>query len=74
MSFFVDLFNNILKYNDKTVFIVIDINNTIWFKMKDVLKLLGYYNISKSNRIYHIKYTYKIKIKYANFILLYFLL
>ena len=31
MSFIIDVFENLLRYNDKQVFIVLDINNNIWF-------------------------------------------
>jgi hypothetical protein len=37
MSFIIDIFENLLKYNDTNVFIILDINNNIWFKMKDIL-------------------------------------
>jgi len=51
MSFIIDIFENLLKYNDTNVFIILDINNSIWFKMKDILKILGYYNITKIKRL-----------------------
>lgn len=51
MSHIIDVFENLLMYNNKDVFIILDINNDIWFKMKDVLKILGYYNITKINRV-----------------------
>ena len=28
---FINVFENLLKYNDKTIFIVLDVNNNIWF-------------------------------------------
>ena len=31
MSFIIDIFENLLKYNDTNVFIILDINNAIWF-------------------------------------------
>ncbi len=48
MSYFVDIFNSLLKYNDKTIFMVFDIDGQIWFGLKDLLKVFGYtslYNI-----------------------------
>ena len=51
MSFIIDIFENLLKYNDTNVFIILDINNNIWFKMKDILTILGYYNITKNKRL-----------------------
>lgn len=48
MSFIIDVFENLLKYNDKNVFILLDINNEIWFKLKDIYSILGYSNTRKS--------------------------
>ena len=48
MSVFIDIFNNLLKYNEKEVFIIVDTNNQIWFKLKDILKLLNYTNLKKA--------------------------
>jgi prophage antirepressor-like protein len=64
MSIFIDLFNNLLKYN-KEVFIVVDKYNQTWFKLKDILKLLGYSNLKKalySSNINNRKKYYKIAI------------
>jgi prophage antirepressor-like protein len=62
MSFIINVFENLLKYNEKEVFIVLDINNDIWFKMKDILKLLNYSSIKKA--IYKLNIDKKFKIKY----------
>jgi prophage antirepressor-like protein len=48
MSIIIDIFNNLLKYNEKEIFIVVDINNQIWFKLKDILKILNYKNLKKA--------------------------
>lgn len=48
MSVFIDIFNNLLKYNEQEVFIVVDKYNQIWFKLKDIVKLLGYSNLKKA--------------------------
>jgi len=48
MNFIIDVFENLLKYNDKNVFILLDINNEIWFKLKDIYSILGYSNTRKS--------------------------
>jgi len=48
MSVFIDVFNNLLKYNEQEVFIVVDKYNQMWFKLKDILKLLGYSNLKKT--------------------------
>jgi prophage antirepressor-like protein len=41
-TFFLDIFNNILNYNNKNVIIIFDIYDIIWFSLKDLLKILGY--------------------------------
>jgi prophage antirepressor-like protein len=41
-TFFLDIFNQILKYNEQNVVIVFDKKGDIWFKLKDLLKMLGY--------------------------------
>jgi prophage antirepressor-like protein len=51
MSSIVNVFDSLIKYNDNNIFIIIDIHNNIWFKIKDILKLLNYHNITKLNRI-----------------------
>ena len=48
MSIIIDIFNNLLKYNEKEIFIVVDMNNQIWFKLKDILKILDYKNLKKA--------------------------
>ena len=48
MSVFIDIFNNLLKYNQEEIFIIVDKNNQIWFKLRDILKLLGYKNYKKA--------------------------
>ena len=64
MSFIIDIFENLLKYNDKEVFIVIDNDNVIWFKMRDVLRLLGYSTVKKTVYVFKINTEYKSKLKY----------
>lgn len=64
MSFIIDVFENLLKYNDKNVFILLDINNEIWFKLKDIYSILGYNNTSKATQ--NIKIISKNKVKYEN--------
>lgn len=48
MSVFIDIFNNLLKYNEKTIFIIVDKYNQIWFKLKDIVKLLEYNDHSRT--------------------------
>jgi prophage antirepressor-like protein len=51
MSYFVDIFNSLLKYNDKTIFMVFDKEGQIWFGLKDLFRALGY------TSLLHINYT-----------------
>lgn len=64
MSVFIDIFNNLLKYNNQEVFIVVDRYNQIWFKLKDIVRILDYndhartvtrLNIDDENKIYYNK-------------------
>jgi prophage antirepressor-like protein len=64
MSFIINVFDNILKYKDEKVFIVLDIHNNIWLKMKDVFKILGYNNTSKAVQNTSVYNKYKLKYKY----------
>jgi prophage antirepressor-like protein len=41
-KFFLDVFNNILDYNDSKVIVIFDSNGDIWFGLKDLFKMLGY--------------------------------
>ena len=45
MSFIVNVFENLLKYNDTNIFITFDNDNNIFFKFRDILKILGYTNV-----------------------------
>jgi prophage antirepressor-like protein len=40
--FYMEIFNEIIKINDNELIIIYDIYNNIWFKFKDLLKILGY--------------------------------
>ena len=64
MSSIINVFENLLKYNDKKVFIILDINNEIWFKLKDIFKLLGYTNSRKAVQEAQVNNKYKKKYKY----------
>jgi prophage antirepressor-like protein len=44
-TFFLDIFNQLLKVNEDNIFIIFDIKGKIWFKFKDVVKVLGYKNL-----------------------------
>jgi len=59
--FFMEFFNDIFKVNDDEVMIVFDVEGNIWFKFKDLLKVLGYTGT--------LKHSNKIKIDDTNMIL-----
>jgi prophage antirepressor-like protein len=67
MNFFLDIFNQLLKINEKQIFIIFDNNGNIWLKFKDVLKALGYKNVkdviynNTLDKQYKLKF-YKIKV------------
>ena len=58
MSFIINVFENLLKYNDSNIFITFDNDNNIWFKLRDILKLLGYENIQKAITRFNINKEY----------------
>jgi prophage antirepressor-like protein len=47
MSFFLDIFNQLLKVNEENILIIFDIDGEIWFALQDVYKVFGYNNINK---------------------------
>ena len=58
MNFFLDIFNQLLKINEKQIFIIFDNNGNIWLKFKDVLKVLGYRSTLKQINIFNINKLY----------------
>lgn len=46
--FFMDIFYNILKYNDKEILIIFDKEANIWFGLRTILKILDYTSIDKT--------------------------
>ena len=56
---FLDIWNNLLKFNEKNIFIVFDKDGNIWFGMKDLFRALGYNNLKK------VKLNLKIPLKYV---------
>ena len=61
MSAIIDVFNNLLKYNQTEIFIIVDKNNQIWFKLKDIVKLLGYNDHSRTVSRINISNKFKFK-------------
>ena len=41
-SFFLDVWNNLIKINNDNVFIIFDMKGNIWFGLTDLIKALGY--------------------------------
>jgi prophage antirepressor-like protein len=60
-TFFLDIFNKILKYGEKDISIIFDSNGDIWFGLRDILKVLEYTSLKKT--IYNISKQYKKKYK-----------
>ncbi len=47
-SFFLDIFNKILKVNENEIIILFDKDNNIWFGLIDIIKVLKYSNYLKA--------------------------
>lgn len=62
-SFFLDIFNKILKINDNEIIIIFDNDNNIWFSLRDIIKVLGYNNVT--NAITNIKISSEYKMEYS---------
>jgi prophage antirepressor-like protein len=62
MNSIIDIYNNILKYNDNIINFVIDTDNIIWFKFLSICKILKYKS-SKDTLRDHIFKENKIKLK-----------
>jgi prophage antirepressor-like protein len=63
-DFFLEIFNNILKINEKEIIILFDNDGDIWFSLKDLIILLEYTNVK--NAVRTIDINEKNKIKYEN--------
>lgn len=62
MSFFLDVFNKLLKINKDEIIIIFDINGDIWFGLKDVIRALGYKSLLNTYRMkIPLKFISKIK-------------
>lgn len=64
-QFFLDVFNNILDFNNSKVTIIFDNDGNIWFGLKDLLKMLGY-NADKARKRLEININNKKYIKNIN--------
>ena len=65
-NFYLDIFNNILDFNESEVIIIFDIDGNIWFCLADILKMLNYTSIDKTIQKININGLYKIKYKDLN--------
>ena len=65
-QFFLDIFNNILNYNDRNILIIFDVCGNIWFKFRDLLKILNYSNYKKCLSMFPITSKFKSKLKLIN--------
>ena len=48
MTFYLDIWNNMLELNSKKIFIVFDNKGDIWFGLKDLFRSLGYSSLKKT--------------------------
>ena len=65
MNSIIDIYNNILKYNNKVINFVIDKNGIIWFKFLSICRILDYKS-SKDALRDHVFKENKIKLKNLN--------
>ena len=63
-TFFLDIFNKILKYGEKQIKIIFDSNGDIWFGLRDILKVLDYKNYKKALQNIYISKNNRKKYKY----------
>ena len=50
-SFFLDIWNNLIKINKDNVFIIFDETGDIWFGLKDLIKAFGYKSLQNIHRM-----------------------
>jgi len=50
-TFFLDIWNSLIKINENNIFIIFDIDGNIWFGLKDLIKALGYKSIQNIYRM-----------------------
>lgn len=48
MNNILDVFDNLLEFNENNVIIIFDKNSNMWLKLRDVMNILGYENIDKA--------------------------
>jgi hypothetical protein len=63
MSYFLDVFNKLLKINNNEIIIIFDTDGDIWFGLKDVIRALGYKSLLNTYRMdIPTKYIYNLKV------------
>ena len=50
MNTLIDIYNNILKYNDKKIYVIVDDNDVPWFSASNVAKILLYHDTDDAIR------------------------
>ena len=50
-TFFLDIWNSLIKINENNIFIIFDIDGNIWFALKDLIKALGYKSLQNIYRM-----------------------
>jgi hypothetical protein len=50
-SFFLDIWNHLIKINENNIFILFDTDGNIWFGLKDLIKALGYKSLQNIYRM-----------------------
>ena len=62
-TFFLDIFNHLLKIGNKEVFIIFDNKGDIWFGLRDLVKMLEYKNFRKVIQSNIVESKFKKKLK-----------
>ena len=57
-TFYLDVLNKLLLFNDEKIFIIFDKKGNIWFHLNDLLKMLGYKDFNKSKKDLNISKDY----------------
>jgi prophage antirepressor-like protein len=60
-KFFLDVFNNLLNFENSNVIVIFDLDGNIWFKLRDLFKMLNY-DAKKAKNRFEININYKQKL------------
>ena len=61
-TFYLDIFNKLLLFNDEKIFIIFDKKGNIWFNLNNLLKILGYKDFNKSKKDLNINKDFILKL------------